>query len=149
MIKEIIIPQKRGNLRLSPEFLVLVDALIQGFLLGTYYQRMYGIAIYNSKDRNITIGKNKEKKFPLEIYQISNQDPLEELLNEFKEGQLSSKITSKQKLSLLRNSRKNRPAFSIGEEYLGKIRGHDIKLYLDVERPWPPMLRRPPYPESL
>ncbi|MBW0578972.1 hypothetical protein O181_118687, partial [Austropuccinia psidii MF-1] len=45
--------------------------------------------------------------------------------------------------------RKNRPAFSIGEEPLGQIRGHDIELYLDVERPYPPMLRRPPYPESL
>ncbi|MBW0467226.1 hypothetical protein O181_006941 [Austropuccinia psidii MF-1] len=45
--------------------------------------------------------------------------------------------------------RKNRPAFAIGEEPLGKIRGHDIKLYLDVERPYHPILRRPPYPESL
>ncbi|MBW0534885.1 hypothetical protein O181_074600 [Austropuccinia psidii MF-1] len=45
--------------------------------------------------------------------------------------------------------RKNRPAFSIGEELLGKIRGHDIELYLDVERPYPPMLRSPPYPASL
>ncbi|MBW0481603.1 hypothetical protein O181_021318 [Austropuccinia psidii MF-1] len=42
--------------------------------------------------------------------------------------------------------RKNRPAFSIGEEHLGKIRGHDIELYLDVERSSPPILRRPPYP---
>ncbi|MBW0498064.1 hypothetical protein O181_037779 [Austropuccinia psidii MF-1] len=45
--------------------------------------------------------------------------------------------------------RKNRPAFAIGEEPLGKMRGHDIELYLDVERLYPPMLRRPPYPESL
>ncbi|MBW0484041.1 hypothetical protein O181_023756 [Austropuccinia psidii MF-1] len=45
--------------------------------------------------------------------------------------------------------RKNRPASAIGEEPLGKIRGHDIELYLDVERPYPSMLRRPPYPESL
>ncbi|MBW0498022.1 hypothetical protein O181_037737 [Austropuccinia psidii MF-1] len=45
--------------------------------------------------------------------------------------------------------RKSRPAFAIGEEPLGKIRGHDIEIYLDVERPYPPMLRRPPYPESL
>ncbi|MBW0465064.1 hypothetical protein O181_004779 [Austropuccinia psidii MF-1] len=29
------------------------------------------------------------------------------------------------------------------------IRGHDIELYLDVERPYPSILRRPPYPESL
>ncbi|MBW0543060.1 hypothetical protein O181_082775 [Austropuccinia psidii MF-1] len=45
--------------------------------------------------------------------------------------------------------RKNRPAFAIAEEPLGKIKGHDIELYLDVEGPYPPILRRPPYPESL
>ncbi|MBW0485608.1 hypothetical protein O181_025323 [Austropuccinia psidii MF-1] len=45
--------------------------------------------------------------------------------------------------------RNNGAAFSIGEEPLCKIRGHDIELYLDVERTYPPMLRRPPYPESL
>ncbi|MBW0516781.1 hypothetical protein O181_056496 [Austropuccinia psidii MF-1] len=44
---------------------------------------------------------------------------------------------------------KNRPSFVIGEESLGKIRGHDIKFYLNVERPNPPILRRPPYPGSL
>ncbi|MBW0579891.1 hypothetical protein O181_119606 [Austropuccinia psidii MF-1] len=44
--------------------------------------------------------------------------------------------------------RKNRPAFAIGEQSLGKIKGHDIELYLDVERPYPSMLRRPPSPES-
>ncbi|MBW0488643.1 hypothetical protein O181_028358 [Austropuccinia psidii MF-1] len=45
--------------------------------------------------------------------------------------------------------RKNRPAFAIGKEPLGEIRGHDIELYKDVERPYPPMLRRPPYPAIL
>ncbi|MBW0492374.1 hypothetical protein O181_032089 [Austropuccinia psidii MF-1] len=42
-----------------------------------------------------------------------------------------------------------RPAFAFGEQPLGKIKGHDIELYLDVERPYPPVLRRPPYPASL
>ncbi|MBW0479757.1 hypothetical protein O181_019472 [Austropuccinia psidii MF-1] len=149
IIKEIIIPHKKGNIRLNPDFVVLDDAHIQGFLLGTDYQRMYGIDIYNSKNRHITIGTNKEKKFSLDIYQVSAQDPLEELLNEFREGQFSTALTSKQKLSLLKMLRKNRQAFFIGEEPLGNIRGHDIKLYLDVERPYPLMLRRPPYPESL
>ncbi|MBW0501369.1 hypothetical protein O181_041084 [Austropuccinia psidii MF-1] len=45
--------------------------------------------------------------------------------------------------------RKNRPEFAIGEEPLGKIEGYDIELSLDVERPYPPMLRRTPYPASL
>ncbi|MBW0581079.1 hypothetical protein O181_120794, partial [Austropuccinia psidii MF-1] len=149
IIKEIIILHRKGNIRLNPEFVALDDAHIQGFLLETDYQRMYGIDIYNSKNRHITIGTNKENEFSLDIYHISSQDPLEELLNEFREGQFSTTLTSKQKLILLKMLRKNRSAFSIGEEPLGKIKGHDIELYLDVERPYPPILRRPPYPESL
>ncbi|MBW0501300.1 hypothetical protein O181_041015 [Austropuccinia psidii MF-1] len=81
IIKEIIIPHRKGNIRLKPEFVVLDDAHIQGFLLGTDYQRIYGIDIYNSKHRHITIGTNKEKKFSLDIYHVSSQDPLAELLN--------------------------------------------------------------------
>ncbi|MBW0498570.1 hypothetical protein O181_038285 [Austropuccinia psidii MF-1] len=146
IIKEIIIPHRKGNIRLNPEFVVLEDAHIQRFLLGTDYQRMYGIDIYNIKDRHITGGTNKEKKFSLDIYQISTHEPLEELLNEFREGQFSTTLTGKQKLNLLKILRKNLSAFSIGEEPLGKIRGHDIELYLDVKRPHPPMQRRPPYP---
>ncbi|MBW0499254.1 hypothetical protein O181_038969 [Austropuccinia psidii MF-1] len=89
IIREIIITHRKGNIRLNQEFLVLDDAHIQGFLLGTDYQRMNGIDIRNSQNRHITIVTNKEKKFSLDIYQISAQDPLEELLNEFREGQFS------------------------------------------------------------
>ncbi|MBW0492713.1 hypothetical protein O181_032428 [Austropuccinia psidii MF-1] len=149
IIKDIIIPHRKGNIRLNPDFFVLEDAHIQGLLLGADYQRMYGIDIYTSKSRHITIGTNKEKKFSLERYQVSTHDPLEKLLNKFREGKFSTTLTSKQKLSLLKMLRKNRLAFVIGKEPLGKIRGHDIELYLDVERPYPPMLRRPPYQESL
>ncbi|MBW0503553.1 hypothetical protein O181_043268 [Austropuccinia psidii MF-1] len=102
---------------------------------------MYGIDIYNTKNRHITIGTNKEKKFSLYIYHMSNQDPLEEFLNEFKEGKFGANLTIKQKLSLLEILR----AFDIGEEPLEKIKSHDVELDLDVERPYPPMLRRPPY----
>ncbi|MBW0486739.1 hypothetical protein O181_026454 [Austropuccinia psidii MF-1] len=100
IIKEIIIPHRKGNIRLNPAFVMLDDAHIQGFLLGTDYKRI-------------------------------------------------TTLTSKQKLSLLKILRKNRPAFAIGEEALGKVRGHAIQLYLDVGRTDPPILRRTEYPESL
>ncbi|MBW0483932.1 hypothetical protein O181_023647 [Austropuccinia psidii MF-1] len=45
IIKEIIIPHRKGNIRLNPEFVVLEDSHIQGFLLVTGYQRMYCIDI--------------------------------------------------------------------------------------------------------
>ncbi|MBW0561134.1 hypothetical protein O181_100849 [Austropuccinia psidii MF-1] len=105
IVKVMIIPHRKGNIRLNPEFVVLDDASIQ--------------------------------------------DPPEELLNKFREGQFSTTFNSKQKLSLLKMQGEYRPAFAISEEPLGKIRGHDIELYVDVERPYPPMLGRPPYPESL
>ncbi|MBW0467563.1 hypothetical protein O181_007278 [Austropuccinia psidii MF-1] len=136
-------PHRNGNIRSNPEFFMLEDSHIQRFLLQTDYPSMYGIDMNNRKYRNITIGTKKGKKFSLEIYQVSTHKPLGELLNEFREGQFSTTLTSKQML------RKNRPVFEIGKEPSGKIRGHDIELYLDVKIPYPPMLRRPPYPASL
>ncbi|MBW0493519.1 hypothetical protein O181_033234 [Austropuccinia psidii MF-1] len=106
IIKEIITPHRKGNIRLNPEFVVLDDAHIQGFLLGTDYQRIYGIYIFNSKNREITIGTNKENRFSLDIYQMSTHDPLERLLNEFREGKFSTSLISKQKISLLKMLRK-------------------------------------------
>ncbi|MBW0523280.1 hypothetical protein O181_062995 [Austropuccinia psidii MF-1] len=119
IIKEIIIPHRKGNIRFNPDFVVIEDSHIQGSLLGTEYQRMYGIEIYNSKDRQITI------------------------------GQFSANFTGKQNISLLQILRENRPDFAISGGALGKIRGHDIEVYVDVERLYPPMLRGTPYPASL
>ncbi|MBW0515123.1 hypothetical protein O181_054838 [Austropuccinia psidii MF-1] len=149
IIKGIIISHGNGNIRLNPEFVVLEDAHIQGLSLGKDYQRMYGIDNYNYKNRHITIGTNKVEKFSLDIYQMSTQHPLEEFLNEFKVGQLSANLTSKLKFTLLKILRKNRPEFAMQEEPPGKIRGHDIEIYLYVERHYPPILRRNAYPESL
>ncbi|MBW0513317.1 hypothetical protein O181_053032 [Austropuccinia psidii MF-1] len=64
-IKERIIPHRKGNIRLNPEFFVLGDAHMQGFLLGTYYQRMYGIDIYNSKTGILPMVPKKKRNFPL------------------------------------------------------------------------------------
>ncbi|MBW0525280.1 hypothetical protein O181_064995 [Austropuccinia psidii MF-1] len=75
IIKEIIIPHRKGNITLKPEFVVLEYSHIQGFLLGRDYQTLFGIYIHNSKDRHITISSNKENKFSLEIYQLSSQYP--------------------------------------------------------------------------
>ncbi|MBW0468395.1 hypothetical protein O181_008110 [Austropuccinia psidii MF-1] len=67
IMKEIIIPHRKVHIRLNPEFVVLDNSHIQGFLLGTDYHRMYGIDIYNSNNRHIKIGTNKEKNVSLDI----------------------------------------------------------------------------------
>ncbi|MBW0563550.1 hypothetical protein O181_103265 [Austropuccinia psidii MF-1] len=65
IINEIIIPHRKVNIRLNPEFVVLDDAHIQGFLLGTDYQRMYGIDIYNRKTGKLPLGPTNKRKFHL------------------------------------------------------------------------------------
>ncbi|MBW0463907.1 hypothetical protein O181_003622 [Austropuccinia psidii MF-1] len=44
--------------------------------------------------------------------------------------------------------RKNRTSIFIGEESLG-IKGNDMDLYLDVQRPYPEILKIPPHPAIL
>ncbi|MBW0471542.1 hypothetical protein O181_011257 [Austropuccinia psidii MF-1] len=105
----------------------------KGFYWGQTTRGCMAVIFTIVKNRHLTIGSNKEEEFSLYIYQISTHDPLAELLNEFREVQFSTTLTSKQKLSLLKMLRKNRPEFSIGEEPFGKIRGYDIALCLDVE----------------
>ncbi|MBW0532481.1 hypothetical protein O181_072196 [Austropuccinia psidii MF-1] len=46
------------------------------------------------------------------------------------------------------NNHKDREAFASDDEPLGAIKGHEVDIILNVERPYPPLLRRPAYPAS-
>ncbi|MBW0512020.1 hypothetical protein O181_051735 [Austropuccinia psidii MF-1] len=59
-------------------------------------------------------------------------------------GELTEKI--KEKLIDLLFKYKN--AFSTDKEPLGAIIGHEVYIILNVEKPYPPLLRRPAYPAS-
>ncbi|MBW0536536.1 hypothetical protein O181_076251 [Austropuccinia psidii MF-1] len=39
-------------------------------------------------------------------------------------------------------------AFSSDNELLGYIKGHEVDITLNIDRPYPPVLRRPAYPAS-
>ncbi|MBW0524391.1 hypothetical protein O181_064106 [Austropuccinia psidii MF-1] len=43
---------------------------------------------------------------------------------------------------------KNQNAFETDKEPLGSIIGHEVEIILNVEKPYPPLLRRPAYPAS-
>ncbi|MBW0479395.1 hypothetical protein O181_019110 [Austropuccinia psidii MF-1] len=65
------------------------------------------------------------------------------------EGANSVPASAVKKISLLKMLGKKRAEFSLGEEPLAKIKGHDIASYLDIEIPYPFIMRRNPYPASL
>ncbi|MBW0561909.1 hypothetical protein O181_101624 [Austropuccinia psidii MF-1] len=110
---------------------------------------MYGMAIFNRKNRYLTIGKSKDEKSSFNINHMTNDKIRKDLLEDFKIAQYGTHLTSNMKLNSVNVLGKCRKAFVIGDELLGKIGGHDIELYLDLERAYPPMVKRPTYPDSL
>ncbi|MBW0510272.1 hypothetical protein O181_049987 [Austropuccinia psidii MF-1] len=123
-----IFPYPAGSIRLKVEFVVMNNCTSQHFILGNYYLNIYGIDINNHKDRYFTIGENKRQKFAFtpEKREIT---VIRQVKNVSKE-----KFVSDQE------------AFASDNEPLGDIKGHEIDIMLNVERPYPPLLGRTPYP---
>ncbi|MBW0500892.1 hypothetical protein O181_040607 [Austropuccinia psidii MF-1] len=86
---------------------------------------MYGIDLHNNRDRYFTIGENKCQK--------SSFLPFKR------------KITENELSSLLYDDKE---AYASDKEPLGVIICHEVDIILNIERPYPPLLRRPAYPES-
>ncbi|MBW0529050.1 hypothetical protein O181_068765 [Austropuccinia psidii MF-1] len=93
---------------------------------------MYGIDLHNNKDRYFTIGTISVKNLP--FYNLKDK--------------LHLHLTDKQGIELSSLLYDHKEAFSLDKEPLGAIFGHEADIILNVERPYPPLLRRPSYPES-
>ncbi|MBW0499508.1 hypothetical protein O181_039223 [Austropuccinia psidii MF-1] len=99
----------------------------QHFILGNDYLNIYGIDINSHKDRYFTIGENKRQKFgfPPEKREIT-------VIRQVKNA----------------NKEKFVDAFASDNEPIGAIKGHEVYIRLNVERPYPPLLGRPAYSAS-
>ncbi|MBW0550301.1 hypothetical protein O181_090016 [Austropuccinia psidii MF-1] len=86
---------------------------------------MYGIDLHNNKDRHFTFGDNKRQKFAFLPFK--------------------RQITENELFALLYD---HRGAFASDKEPLGAIIGDTVDIILNIERPYPPFLRRPAYPAS-
>ncbi|MBW0575648.1 hypothetical protein O181_115363 [Austropuccinia psidii MF-1] len=42
----------------------------------------------------------------------------------------------------------HKSSFASDDEPLGSIKGHEVDIHLNIDRPYPPILRRPAYPAS-
>ncbi|MBW0509083.1 hypothetical protein O181_048798 [Austropuccinia psidii MF-1] len=99
---------------------------------------MYGLDLHNKKDRYFTIGDNKCQKFAFLPFKreitVSKVAPVSLELAIFKSEQLNE---AKISFNLTDN-----------KEPLGEIISHEVDVILNIERPYPPLLRRPAYPAS-
>ncbi|MBW0576736.1 hypothetical protein O181_116451 [Austropuccinia psidii MF-1] len=100
---------------------------------------MYGFNLHNNKDRSFTIGDNTQQKvafLPLKRQITLNEAEISLNLSDSQENDLSVFLND------------HREAFASDKEPLGEIIGHEVDIILNIERPYPPLLRRPAYPES-
>ncbi|MBW0524005.1 hypothetical protein O181_063720 [Austropuccinia psidii MF-1] len=153
---EMIFTHPTGIIRLRVEFFVMHNCTSQHFILGNYYLNIYGIDINDHKDRYSTIGENKRQKvsFPPEnreitvIRQVKNVNKEKFVSDQLIETQISPELTPEMKDELIEILLQYREAFTSDNESLGAIKGHEVDIMLNVERPYPPLLTRPAYPPS-
>ncbi|MBW0578193.1 hypothetical protein O181_117908 [Austropuccinia psidii MF-1] len=122
----VLFPHINGNLRITVEFVVMENCSSTHFILVNDYLIMYGIDLLNNKDRYFTIRDNKHKKFAFL--------PLKDKLHQ--ENEPSALLYD------------HREVFASDKEPLGEIISHEVDIILNIERPYPPLLRRPAYPAS-
>ncbi|MBW0548817.1 hypothetical protein O181_088532 [Austropuccinia psidii MF-1] len=84
---------------------------------------------------------------------ISKVAPVSLELERFKseqlnEAEISLNLTDSQENELSALLYDHRVAFASDKEPLGEIIGHEVDIILNIERPYPPLLRRPAYQES-
>ncbi|MBW0519197.1 hypothetical protein O181_058912 [Austropuccinia psidii MF-1] len=127
------------------------------FILGNDYLVMYGIDLHNNKDRYFTIGDDKRQTFPFLPFRrqitVNKSSPANLELEKFKsvqlnEAEISLHLSDKQENELYSLLYDHKGAFASDKEPLGAIIGHENDIILNIERPYPPILRRPAYPAS-
>ncbi|MBW0490916.1 hypothetical protein O181_030631 [Austropuccinia psidii MF-1] len=70
------------------------------------------------------------------------------ITEKLKEAEFNHQLTVKMKEKLINLLFKYKNAFATDKEPLGSIIGNEVDIILNVEKPYPPLLRRPAYPAS-
>ncbi|MBW0524437.1 hypothetical protein O181_064152 [Austropuccinia psidii MF-1] len=113
--------------------------------------------LHSNKDRYFTIEENKKQKFAFLPFKrkitVSKVSPDNLELEKFKSEQLSKAeisfhLTDKQESELSDFSYNHKEEFPSDKEPLTAIIGNEVDIILNIERPYPPLLRRPAYPAS-
>ncbi|MBW0538064.1 hypothetical protein O181_077779 [Austropuccinia psidii MF-1] len=152
----IVFPHPAGSVRMKTERVVMDNFTSQHSILGNDYLNIYSNVINNHKDRYFTIGENKRQKFgfsnmPKEIFVISSvRDTYKEgfVANQLVEAQINPSLSPKMRHDIndVLNNYKN--AFASDNGPLGTIKENEVDITLNIDRPYPPVLRRPAYPAS-
>ncbi|MBW0558918.1 hypothetical protein O181_098633 [Austropuccinia psidii MF-1] len=126
----IMFPHPAGSIRMKTEIVLMDNCTSQHIILVNDYLNIYGSDINNHKDRYFTIGDDKRQKFA-----FSNMP-----------RQIS--LSPKMRNELINVLYTYNNAFASDNEPLGATKGHEVDITLNIDRPYPPVLRRPDYPSN-
>ncbi|MBW0545470.1 hypothetical protein O181_085185 [Austropuccinia psidii MF-1] len=152
----LVFPHPAGSIRVKTEIVVMENCISQDIIFGNDYFNIYGIDINNHKDRYFTIGENKRQKFafsniPKQISIVSSKNDTyiqEFVSDQLFEAQINPSLSPKMRNELINVLNTYNHSFASDNEALGAIRRHEVDITLNIDRPYPPVLRRPAYPDS-
>ncbi|MBW0534143.1 hypothetical protein O181_073858 [Austropuccinia psidii MF-1] len=150
----LVFPHQAGSIRVKTELVVMDNCTSQHIIFGNDYLNIYGIDINNHKHRHLTIGENKRQKFsfsnmPKQISIISSKNDTykeEFVSHQLVEAQINPLLSPKMRNELINGLYTYNNAFDSDNQPLGAIRGHEVDITLNIDRPYPPVLRKPAYP---
>ncbi|MBW0569473.1 hypothetical protein O181_109188 [Austropuccinia psidii MF-1] len=152
----LIFPHPAGSIGMKTEIVVMDNCTSQHIISRNDYLNIYGIYINNHKDRYFTIGENKRQKFAFsnmskQISLVSSKkDTYKEefVTNQLVEAQINPSLSPKMIHELIDVLYTYNNAFVSDNEPVGAIKGHEVEITPDIDRPYPPVIRRTAYPAS-
>ncbi|MBW0493444.1 hypothetical protein O181_033159 [Austropuccinia psidii MF-1] len=152
----LVFPHPTGSIRMKKEIVVMDNCTSQHIILGNIYLNIYGIDINNHKDKYVTIGENERQKFvsfnmSKKIYlMLSVQDTYKEefVENELLEAQINPSLSPKMRNYLIDVLYTFKNDFASDNEPVGSVKGNEVDITLNIDRPYTPVLIRPAYPAS-
>ncbi|MBW0511128.1 hypothetical protein O181_050843 [Austropuccinia psidii MF-1] len=145
-----------GSVKMKSEILLMNNCTPQHIIIRNDYLNIYGIDINNHKGRYFTIGENKRQTFgfsnmPKKISVISSvKDTYKEefVANKLVGAEINPSLSPKMRHDLIDVLYTYKNAFASANEPLGGIKGNEVDITLNIDRTYPPVIRRPAYPAS-
>ncbi|MBW0568000.1 hypothetical protein O181_107715 [Austropuccinia psidii MF-1] len=145
-----IFPHPERSMRMKMDIVLMDNLTSQHIILGNDYSSIYGIDINKHKYKYFTIGEHKIQRFSFSNIskQISvlssNKDIHKEnfVSTQLSEAQINPTLSSKMSQELIDVLYTYKNLFASDDEPSGAIRGHEAYITLNIDRPYPSVLRR-------
>ncbi|MBW0518258.1 hypothetical protein O181_057973 [Austropuccinia psidii MF-1] len=139
-----VFPHPAVSVRMKTEIVVMDNCTSQNIIIGNDYLDIYGIYINNHRDRYFIIGEDRRQKFafsnvPKQISIVSSKkDAYKEefLANQLFEAQINPSLSPKMRHELIDVLYTYDNAFASDNEPLGTIKGHEVSITLNIDRPY-------------